>query len=365
MKVALVTDWLVGIGGAERVVVELHKLFPEAPIYTSQHDPSKLDLLAGADVRTPWLQKLPIATRKFMPVLRAWVFSRLDLSDYDLVISISGAEAKFVKTKPPQVHVSYCHSPTHYYWRRYSEYLKSPGFGLFNPLARLGLRLLVGPMRRWDKQAAQRPDYFIANSHHTKNEIKKYYGREATIIHPPVDIERFGSKDNQKRRGFVTAGRQTPYKRIDLAVVACTKLDLPLNVIGDGPEHRKLKRLAGPSVKFLGSLADEAVPKYFQAAEAFILPTNVEDFGVTGVEAMAAGTPVIAYRGGGPLDYVEPGQTGLFFAELTPGSLIKTLQEFQTSQGFDHAAITKYAERFSAARFQTKFKDFLARVTKA
>ena len=365
---ALVTDWLIGVGGAERVVVEIHKLFPEAPIYTSQADRRRLELLKDADIRTGWLQRLPLSWRKFMPVLRAWYFSRLDLSGYDLVISISGAEAKFVKTKRRvesgewrgAVHVSYCHSPTHYYWRRYREYLAQPGFGWLDPLARLGLRLLVGPLRGWDYKAAQRPDYFIANSSHIQAEIKKYYGRQAEVIHPPVDVERFKKRgvESGERRGFLVVGRQIPYKRIDLAVAACTKLELPLTVIGDGPEHAKLHKLAGQTVKLLGNLPDAEVPGYFQQAEALILPTNVEDFGVTGVEALAAGTPVIAYHAGGPLDYIEPSQTGLFFEAQSVDSLVKALQKFQGLK-FDHAQIAKRAEAFSATTFRQKIADFI------
>src|SRR3990167_1473815 len=158
LKVAIVCDWLVSIGGAERVVLDLHKMFPGAPIYTSQYDPKKIDWFKDADIRTTWLQKLPYGLRKFLPVLRAWSFSHLDLSEYDLVISSSGAEAKGIKTSKNTLHVNYCHSPTHYYWIRYDEYLQNPGFGSFNWLARLGLEVLVGPMRRWDLKASQRPD---------------------------------------------------------------------------------------------------------------------------------------------------------------------------------------------------------------
>ena len=174
LKVAIVCDWLTGIGGAERVVLELHKLYPEAPIYTSQYTPSKIDWFDGVDVRTGWLQKLPPQLKKFLPVLRAWYFSHLDLSNYDLVLSASGAEAKGVTTGPNTVHVSYCHSPTHYYWQRYDEYLAHPGLprGL-NWLGRLGLKMLVSPLRRWDKRAAKRPTALIANSTHIQAMIKK------------------------------------------------------------------------------------------------------------------------------------------------------------------------------------------------
>ncbi|HEY1064214.1 MAG TPA: glycosyltransferase, partial [Candidatus Saccharimonadales bacterium] len=188
LKVAIVCDWLLGIGGAERVVLELHKMYPNAPIYTSQYDPRKIDWFADADVRTGWMQKLPKRLKKFFPVFRALYFSRLDLTEYDLVLSSSGAEAKAVRTRKDALHICYCHSPTHYYWTRYEEYLKNPGFGSFNFLARLGLRVLVGPMKRWDRHAASNPDIMIANSTHIQNMIKRHYKRNSTIVFPPVDV---------------------------------------------------------------------------------------------------------------------------------------------------------------------------------
>ena len=210
MKVAIVCDWLTGIGGAERVVLELHRMYPDAPIFTSQYDPSKLDWFKDADVRTTWLQRLPKRLKKFLPLLRAWSFSRLDLSDYDLVISSSGAEAKGVKTGPNTVHVCYCHSPTHYYWIRPEEYLKNPGFPRgFNWLAKLGLRLLLDSLKRWDRQAAKRPTIMIANSTHTQAMIQKYYRRDSTVVFPPVDTERFRARGKPELRHRPTNTIQT------------------------------------------------------------------------------------------------------------------------------------------------------------
>ena len=246
LKVAIVCDWLTGIGGAERVVYELHKLYPDAPIYTSQYDSNPKmwhgwHWLEDADVRTTWLQKLPKSMKKFLPVLRALTFPRIDLSEYDLVLSSSGAEAKAVKTGPNTLHICYCHSPTQYYWKRYDEYMKNPGFPKgFNWLARFSLKMLVAPLRRWDRMAAKRPDIMIANSTHTQEMISKYYRRDSVVIFPPVDVDRFKIHGTPPtRHGFVTAGRQTPYKRIDLAVAACTELKVPLVVIGNGPDHKK------------------------------------------------------------------------------------------------------------------------------
>lgn len=363
MKVAIVCDWLVGIGGAERVVYELHKMYPEAPIYTSQYDPKKLDWFKNADVRTLWLQKLPKGLRKFLPVLRAWSFSRLDLSGYDLVISSSGAEAKAVKTGPKTIHISYILSPTHYYWIRYDEYLRNPGFGRFDSLARLALKLLAGPMRRWDYRAAQRADYIVAISNHVQAMIKKHYNRDSAIIHPPVEVDRFALKPRQKtnRHGFLVAGRQTPYKRIDLAVAACTKLDLPLKVIGNGPDHQRLVKMAGPRVNFLTNVSDKDIPWHFQQAEAFIFP-GVDDFGIVAVEALAASTPVIAYKKGGSLDYVKDGKTGMFFEDQSVNSLATALEKFRPDD-FKRADLAQVATSFSPKVFADNIKKFIASKT--
>ncbi|MBA3758737.1 glycosyltransferase [Candidatus Saccharibacteria bacterium] len=363
MNVAIVCDWLTGVGGAERVVYELHKLYPDAPIYTSQYNPRKIDWFNSADIRTGWLNKLPSALKKFLPLLRALYFSRLDLNNYDLVISSAGAEAKGVKTKSSTIHVSYIHSPTHYYWIRFEEYMKSPGFGFFDPLARLGLKLLVKPMKRWDYKAAQRPDYIIANSNYTKNNIQKYYNREAIVIHPPVEIERFSHiPSGQQRSGFVVAGRQTPYKKIDLAVQACTEMNQHLTVIGDGPDHKKLVAMAGKSINFQTKVTDDEMASYFASTEAFIFP-NTDDFGIVAVEAMAAGTPVIAYKAGGALDYVIPGKTGEFFDEQSAGSLKATLKTFN-GKDYDSAVIQKQAAMFSSDIFRGKLQQFMQKNSK-
>lgn len=336
MKVAIVCDWLTGIGGAERVVLELHRMFPDAPIFTSQYDPEGIGWFANADVRTTWLQKLPKALKKFLPVLRAQAFSKLDLHEYDLVISSAGAEAKAIKTSPGTVHFWYCHAPTHYYWDRYNDYLKNPGFPAgFNWLAKLVLKILVEPMRKWDFRAAQLPNYIIANSTYTQTKIKEYYGRGSVVIHPPVDTERFTNLVSTQRSGFIITGRQTPYKRIDLAVVACTQLGLPLTVVGDGPEHSKLTRLAGNTINFVTDASDRDVANYLVSAEGFILP-NLDDFGIAAVEALAAGTPVIAYKAGGALDYVVPGATGEFFDEQSVESLAACLTSFKPSNYSAH-----------------------------
>lgn len=359
MKVAIVCDWLTGIGGAERVVLNLHELYPKAPIYTSQYDPDAIDWFKDADVRTTWLQKLPKSLKKFLPLFRAWAFSRLDLSEYDLVISSSGAEAKGIKTGPKTTHICYMHSPTHYYWTRQDEYLKQPGFPVgFNWLAKIGLKLFEAPLKRWDRQAAKHPDYIIANSTHTRAMIKKYYRRDSTVIFPPVDTNRFKLKANPPtRHGFVIAGRQTPYKRFDIAIEACNELKVPLIVIGNGPDHKRLEKLAGRTITFLSNVNDLAIVDHFQSALGFIMP-NLDDFGIVAVEALAAGTPVIAYKKGGSLDYLNEGKNGYFFARRDVKSLTKAL-EASLNKNYNYENIAKSAEQFSVTSFKNNIKVYI------
>lgn len=357
LKVAIVCDWLTGIGGAEQVVLELHKMFPKAPLYTSQYDPERINWFNDADVRTTWINKLPKSLKKFLPLLRAYSFSRLDLSEYDLVISSSGAEAKFIKTGPSTTHINYCHSPTHYYWARYESYLKDPGFGALDWLARIGLKLFVGPMRKWDYKAAQRPNYLLANSTFTAQQIDKYYGRKSTVIYPPVDIEKYKPTiKSQKRSGFIITGRQTPYKRIDLAIEACTKLNQELFVIGDGPDNNKLRSLAGPTIKFLGQVSDDIKNTKLQSSEAFIFP-GIDDFGISAVEALAAGTPVIAYQAGGALDYINK-ENGLFFKEQSIEDLCMALETFRQTK-FSESAVHLSSEQFSNNKFHQRLNNFI------
>lgn len=356
MRVAIVADWMVG-GGAELVVEELAKIYPDAPIYTSYCSPEWRARLGESRVRTGILQRrIFFKLRKYIPILRIWWFSRLRFKKFDLVISSSGAEAKGIRVPEGVRHVNYCHAPTHYYWQRYDEYIKHPGFGIFDPLARLGLRLLVGPLRRWDYRAAQRPDIMLANSTYTKEMIKKYYGRESTVVFPPVDTTSYlppTTSHDKPRHGFIVVGRQTPYKRIDLAVEACTQLGLPLTVVGNGPDHERLVSIAGPSVTFRTDVDDHEKIRLLQTHAAFIFP-NEDDFGISAVEAMAAGCPVIALRAGGALDTVKQGVSGEFFDRPTVVSLSSTLQNFDPSK-YDSEKIADYVAQFSLESFRKSF----------
>ena len=378
-KVALVCDWLTTVGGAESVLLELHKMYPNAPIYTSKYNKKGIDWFLDADVRTGWLQIFPTCFRRFISPLRQHYFSHLDLSNYDLVISVTGAEAKSVKTEQktnsseqPEhkcVHLCYCHVPTQYYWQMYDEYLKNPGFGILNPLARVGLKLFVNPMRKRDFAAAQRPDEFITISEHAKKQIKRYYKREAKIIYPPVNLEKFStelstdkkikSKENQAENqyNYITTSRQVNWKRLDLAILACIKTNQKLTVIGDGPEHNKLVKLANNSslIKFLPQMSQDELKTHLEEADAYIFP-SLEPFGIAPIEAMALGLPVVAYGEGGALDYVKPGVSGALFEKQTVDSLAEVIKDFNPNK-FSKTDIRNSVKKFDKSVFVEKMRE--------
>lgn len=391
-RVAIVCDWLTNQGGAERVVLELHKMYPDAPIYTSVYDRNGpgMDQFSAADIRQTFIRWLPWAKSKHQlyPVLRRWAFTRFDFSSYDVVISSSGAEAKAVKMDGPSsifnlhfpifnrssmkndkrtmknananrpIHISYCHSPTHYYWVRPDEYLRANTMGWLGSLLRLGLRLLIKPMRRLDYLAAQRPDVIVANSTLTQDRIKQYYDRDSEVIFPPVDVERFRlPADGPKRKGFVSLGRQVHYMRRDVAVEACSQLGILLRVIGRGPEHEYLRSLAGQTVEFYDDLSDEEVAEALWHAEGLI-SCGVEDFGITAVEALAAGCPVIAVSGGGTEDVVKEGVHGTFFRPQSVAALSEALASFD-AEAFDRQKLTAQADKFSVDKFTTRIKELI------
>lgn len=342
------------------VLRELLEIYPNATIFTSVYNEEALPEFKKYDVQTTFLQKIPLAKKKhqLFGVLRQFAFERLDLSEYDLVLSQTTAESKSVKTRDDQLHICYCNSPVRYYWSHYDEYLENPGLGALNPLAKLLMPLLVPLLRKRDLKAAARPDHYIANSHEVQKRIEKYYLRGARVIFPPVDTDRFKPKQTVKKAGFVITGRQVPYKKLHVAVQACTELDLPLTVVGDGPGHQRLVDMAGDSVTFITDASNDDVVKQLQSAGALIFP-NLEDFGIVPVEAMAAGTPVIAYRAGGALDTVVDGVSGRFFDEPTVESLKNALLSFNPAD-FDPEKLKSHAERFSNKRFRKELREFIA-----
>lgn len=362
LKVAIVTDWLTNMGGSERVVLKLHKMFPEAPIYTSIFEPLRMPLFKTADVRTSWMQKLPTRLRRhqLLTIPRQWYFGHLKLKNYDLVISASGAEAKATRVSKG-THISYCYTPTQYYWVKTREYLKSDSVGKLSSVYRFGLRILMPFARRWDLKASKRPTTFIAISSIVQSRIKKIYGRNSTVIFPPVDTARFSVpiKKLKLRSGFVIAGRQVHHKRFDLAIRACNELGLPLTVIGKGPMHSRLRRMAGPTITFKTDVSDEQMPRFFHEASGFIFP-NEEDFGVVAVEAMAAGCPVIAFRAGGSLDTIKENISGVFFDKQTVEDLKKAIVDFQ-KRHFSEDRIVIHAKEFDSSVFEAKMREYIFR----
>lgn len=361
MKVALVCDWLTNVGGAEKVLLEIHKLYPDAPIYTSKYNPKGIDWFKDAKVKTGWLQVFPTKLRRILGPLRQRYFSHLDLSSYDVIISVTGAEAKVVK-KGNATHFCYCHVPTQYYWGMYDEYVKNPGFGIFNPIVRFFFKLFVGPLKKADYKSAQQPDYFITISEYAKNEIKKYYQRDAVIIHPPVENSIFNrekGKNHPVENFFITTSRQVTWKRLDLAIKACLETKSNLLLIGDGPEHDNLVKLAAgsPLIKFLPTMPAPELAKYLASAKGFLFP-SLEPFGIAPVEALAAGCPVIAYGKGGALDYVKDGENGLLFDRQSVASLSAAITKFQTLD-LDRDTISRSAEPFSTANFDKAIQDFI------
>lgn len=363
-RIAIVHDWLTNMGGAERVVLALHESFPSAPIYTSVYEPEALPLFKGLDIRTTRLQKWPRSLRrlhKLFPMLRVNAFRDLDLSEFDIIISSSSAESKQVqKTREDQVHICYCHTPIRYYWSHYAEYKKDPGLGKLNWFAKLAMPLLVPGLKKSDYHAAQNVDVFVANSTEVQNRIREYYGKSAVVVHPPVDSERFAkvSKPLSKRSGYVALGRQVPYKRIDLAVAACSELGLPLTVIGSGSEHERLVTMAGPTVEFVEGASDEAVAAYLGSAKGFIFPAE-EDFGIVQVEALAAGTPVIAFASGGSKDIVKDGEGGVTFDTQSVESLQTALMTAEKTS-FEPAKLQRIAKRFHKSLFITKIRKIVS-----
>lgn len=363
-KVALVVDWLSeGFGGGERVIKAVHDMFPDAPIYTSQYRPKRTGWLGEADVRTGWLNMLPVWSRRFTPFLRQSYFSHLNLHDFDVVISITGAEAKAVQTRDNALHVSYMHAATQYYWTLYDDYMKDPGFGWLNPLARVALRLLVGPLRRADYKAAQGPDIVIANSSYVQAEIKKYYGRDSVVIWPNVDVKSIQAAPADEsivREGFIIACRQVTWKRVDLAIAAALKAGKKLTVIGDGPEHNRLVELAegAPNITFLPSYDGVTdIVRRMRSSKAFVFP-SLEPFGIVAVEALAAGTPVIALKKGGALDFVRDGENGLFFNEQTVEALAEAMTRMD-EMNFDATTVAQSADEFSEAKFKERLQAII------
>lgn len=355
MKIAIVHDFLNQMGGAEHVLKIFREIYPEAPIYTTIYVPSAVcPSFKTADIRTSFMQKLPMIKkhfRRYLPLYQ-YAIELFDLSEFDVVLSSSSSFAKGVITQPHTCHICYCYTPMRFVWNYHTYIEQEP----FSRLTKIVLPYIIHRLRRWDEITANRVDFYIAISEEVRRRIRKYYRREATVIHPPIDASRF-KVSVQDDGYFVVLSRLLPYKRIDIAIEAFNRLKLPLKIIGDGRDLERLKKMAGPTVEFLGRIPDDEMYKCLSACRALIFP-GLEDFGLAPVEAMACGKPVIAFAGGGALETVNDGVTGVFFYEQTPEAVAEAVSRFDPDR-FDPYEIRKHAELFDVSVFKKQISTFV------
>lgn len=375
MKVAVVHDYIKEYGGAERVLEALHEIWPKAPIYTTVYLPRFLgphrERFKGRDIQTSWLQYVPFKEKliSLFRIIAPLVFMSWDFSKFDVVVvSATGAYTPNIISQRPKtkdqgpIYVCYCHTPPRYLYGYPTarEWKNNPVFRILGEIANHFLRMI-------DFKSSQNVDFFIANSENVAERIKKFYRREAVVIYPPVDVP--GDKKqviSNKKEYFLAGGRLARPKRIELAVEACTKLNLPLKVFGKpfAGYGDELRRIAGPSVKFLGEVTEEEKWELMRNARAFIFPAEEEDFGITPVEAMVIGTPIIALRSGGVVESVVEKKTGIFFDEPTVDALVNALIQFEKLR-FNHEEIAKHTQKFSKERFKKEIKEFVERLSKS
>ena len=363
MKVALVHFWLVGMRGGERVLEALCKMYPGADIFTHVYDPAEIsNTIKSHKITTTFINKLPRAKtwyQNYLPLM-PWALAELDFSDYDLIISSESGPAKGILTPPDAAHICYCHSPMRYVWDMYAEYTKELGW--FK-------RVLAAPamnyLRLWDAATANGPDVVVANSNFIAQRVKKCWGRASEVVHPPVAVEDFKIGLRETRKNFyLFFGELVAYKKADLAVRAFSRPDnnRELVVIGSGAQLEPLKKIASPNIKFLGRQPFNIVKQYLSSCKALIFP-GLEDFGIVPVEALASGTPVIAYGRGGVLDTIKDGKSGIFFHKQTQEDLLEALCQFERAENsFDPGALAEQAKKFATANFQSQMQAIINRV---
>ncbi|MFI5253054.1 MAG: glycosyltransferase [Bacteroidota bacterium] len=355
-KIAIVHDWLTGMRGGEKALEVLCELYPDATLFTLVHKKGSVsETIERMRIETSMIQKMPGGIehyQHYLPLYPAAV-KNFNLREYDLVISSSHAAAKAVTVRRGAVHICYCYTPMRYIWDQYDQYFGKDKAPLY---IRMTMKMIVGYLREWDKRTAQHVGHFIAISTNVQERIQRIYNREAFVIYPPVDINRF--KVEKTNKGFyLIVAALVPYKRVDIAVRAFTKLNQELVVIGKGSELKDLQSIAGKTIKILGWVDDNELARYYAECKAFVFPGE-EDFGIVPVEAMASGKPVIAYGKGGLLETVVEGRTGIFFHEQTPESLIAAVQKFQT-MNLDPEVIRSHAVQFDRAIFKKRMESFI------
>lgn len=362
MRVVLVHDWLTGMRGGEKVLETLAELFPEAPILTLVHRPGSVSAaLEAHPIRVSWLGRLPGARRHYRRLLPLYpaAMATLRVPPADLVLSSSHAAAKAVRKPRGAVHVCYCHTPMRYLWDLYDDYFAPGQAGL---LTRLAMRALKGPLRRWDVATIRGVDHWLANSAHVRERIQRLYGREAEVLYPWVDLERFSPAVEGAGPRYLVVSALVPYKRIELAIAAAARLGRGLDIVGRGPGERQLRNAAaasGGDVRFLGWLDDAALAQAYRRARALLMPGE-EDFGIAPLEAMASGRPVIAWARGGALETVVDGYTGILFAQQGAEALAEAMAASERMD-WDAARLRAQAERFSRARFLERARALIAK----
>lgn len=358
-KIALVHDHLTQDGGAERVLRVLSSMFPEAPVFTLVHDKNAFRAMEDKDIRTSFIQQLPFGLRKFqwfLPLMPS-ATEHHDLRAFDLVLSSSSALSKGVIPGTHATHICYCHTPTRYLWTDTHEYIQSlkvPG------LIKRILPVYLSHMRKWDRMAADRVDHFVANSHTVKHRIQTFYRREAHVVYPPVDTEQFAISEKPKTY-FLAGGRIAAYKRFDLVVDAFNRLKLPLKIFGSGPFLDELAKRSKDNIEFLGRVTDEKKAELYANCIAYLNPQE-EDFGITAIEAMAAGRPVIAYAKGGATETVIEGLSGTLFRNQIWEDVADTVFRFDDTQ-FDPYRVKQHAEQFSRSAFEQKIREHIHATT--
>jgi glycosyltransferase involved in cell wall biosynthesis len=356
MKIALVHDYLIQYGGAERVLECIAEIWPYAPVYTLIYDEEKTHgIFKNKRIYTSFLQNFPYSRKnhRVFPPLMPPAIEQFDFSQYDIVLSDSSSYAKGIITPPETLHICYCHTPMRYAWDDCQKYIDEFGFP---GLVKKFIPFLMNYIRVWDRMSADRVDEYIANSRFVAGRIKKYYKKDSVVINPPVDIEKF-HLDGQKEDYFLMVGRLMTYKRFDIVIKAFNKLEWPLKIIGRGPDEKRLRKMAGPNIEFSGRLSDEDLAKTYSRAKAFVFPQE-EDFGIVAIEAMASGKPIIAFRGGDIVEHVNEGREGLFFDRQTPEALTEVLKKFNP-ENFDPHEIREKALPFERELFKAKIKEYV------
>jgi glycosyltransferase involved in cell wall biosynthesis len=358
MKIAFVHDYLVQYGGAERVLECLTEMYPYAPIYTILHNEDAMHgVFADKRIYTSYLQNFPFARRwhRIFPLLMPPAIEQFDFSAYDVVVSDSSSYAKGIITRPETLHICYMHTPMRYAWDDCQKYTRD---FYFPRLIKKLIPFAMNYIRIWDKVSADRVDVFIANSNFVARRIKKYYHKESTVIHPPVDTKNFAIiEKNEKQPYFLMVGRLIAYKRHSVAIKAFNEMKMPLKIIGRGPELKRLQKIAGPTIEFLSRVEDEELKKYYADCQAVIFPQE-EDFGIVAIEALSSGKPLIAFRGGDIPEHMEENLMGVFFDQQTPEAVRQAVEKFQTLT-FDADYIRSKVLKFDREIFKEKIKAFI------